>query len=270
MSAIVRLAVLGDPLAYTRSPDLHRAGCAAVGIACESRAWRTSVPELPARLSDLAAEGYAGCNLTMPLKEPGLGAVARASDAARRTRSVNTVTFAEPGGFGETTDGPGFVAWLRELGHDPTGLHVVLLGAGGACRSLGGALAEAGAAVTVSARQPELARAAWVSGAVASFVGWRSADEAAVLADADVVVNGTPLGGPDGPVEPARLGAHTHALDLVYGPELTAWVSRVRASGRPAHDGLGLLVHQARLSLGLWLGREVPVAPLARAVGWPR
>jgi shikimate dehydrogenase len=59
-------------------------------------------------------------------------------------------------------------------------------------------------------------------------------------------------------------------VDLVYGPEVTPWVRAARAAGIEAVDGLGLLVFQAQRSLALWTGREVPLAPLARAVGWPR
>jgi shikimate dehydrogenase len=60
------------------------------------------------------------------------------------------------------------------------------------------------------------------------------------------------------------------AIDLVYGPEPTAWVRAARALGLQAYDGLGLLVFQARRSLALWTGQEVPLEPLAEAVGWPR
>ena len=140
VSAPVRLAVLGDPLAYTLSPVLHRAGCAAVGVACESEALRTSVAQLPGRLADLAARGYLGCNLTHPLKESALDCVAHASVAAEHARSANTIVFRREGGWAETTDGPGFVDLLRSLRLDPARERVVLLGAGGAARSLALAL----------------------------------------------------------------------------------------------------------------------------------
>lgn len=116
MSAPVRLAVLGDPLHYTLSPVLHRAGCAAVGVVCESEALRTRVDELPGRLADLAARGWLGCNLTHPLKESALDCAARASVAAERARSANTLVFREPGGYADSTDGPGFVDLLRSCG----------------------------------------------------------------------------------------------------------------------------------------------------------
>lgn len=270
MNAPVRLAVLGDPLAYTRSPDLHRAGCEALGLACESRALRTPPAELPARLAELAAWGAVGCNLTMPLKEAALAHVAVASALARRARSVNTITFDAAGSRGDSTDGPGFLDLLGERGRDAAREHVLLLGAGGASRSLAAALHETGARVTVSARRPDAAAAGWVEGARDRFVAWRSADESEALRDATVVVNGTPLKGAEPPVEPDRLDPGTLVVDLTYGPDLTPWVSACRARGLEAVDGLGLLVHQARRSLAIWLGRDVPLEPLARSVGWPR
>ena len=267
----MRLAVLGDPLAYTRSPDLHRAGCAAFGIACESQALRTPLAALESRLHELAAAGYRGCNLTHPLKEHALGSVARASLAAERARSVNTIVFAEDGWYGETTDGAGFIELLRELGRDPGAERVVLLGAGGAARSLALALHWAGCPeVRVSARSKPDARYHWGEGLDERFLGWHSKEAAGALHDASLVINCTPLAGEEFPALPSALAPGALAVDLTYTATLTPWVQACRASGLHAIDGLGLLVHQARRSLSLWLGREVPFEPLAAAVGWPR
>lgn len=269
--APVRLAVLGDPLAYTRSPDLHRAGLAAAGLAGESQARRTPITELGATLAELAATGFTGVNLTHPLKEAALDHVARVSAPARRARSVNTIGFATDGAWGETTDGQGLLDFLASLGRDPAGERTVFIGAGGAARSLALALASAGApACTVSARTPERAAGAWAALPGVRRVTWRSADESHALESATLVINATPLGGAEHPAPLAAIAAPALILDLVYGAEITPWVRAARAEGRDAYDGLGLLVHQARRSLELWLERPVPVEPLARAVGWPR
>ena len=160
MSAGMRLAVLGDPLRFTRSPELHRAGCAALGVACESQALRTPLAELRPTLERLAAEGFTGCNLTLPLKGPALDCVADASPAARRARSVNTITFRSSGLHADTTDGEGFVDLLRTLDRDPAQAEIVLLGAGGSARSLALALGEPGrnGVRVVSRRDPGPAR----------------------------------------------------------------------------------------------------------------
>ncbi len=267
MSAPVRLAVLGDPLAYTLSPELHRAGLAAAGREGDSRALRTSVDALGARLAQLANEGCRGVNLTHPLKEPALAHVATASDEARRARSVNTITFEVGGWRGDTTDGAGFVDLLVALGRPAAEARVLVLGAGGAARSLGLALVAAGAAVTVAARDPRRAREGWRDLEVA----WTSLPSAPAAVEAtDVVVNATPRDDVAGPLDVAAIPRGACVIDLVYGPTVTPWVRAARERGLDAWDGLGLLVHQARRSLSLWLGCDLPLAPLATAVGWPR
>lgn len=263
-----KLAVLGDPLAYTRSPELHRAALAAFGLAGGSDAIRTPREALGDRLAELARAGYRGANLTHPLKEAVLASLTHVSEAARRARSVNTVGFGAGGTWGATTDGPGFVDLLRALGRAPASERVVLLGAGGAARSLALALAEAGATVTASARDPAAAAAALPGLERFECAAWRSPEEAAALARATLVVNATPLSGEEPPAPLDRVPGEAAIVDLVYGPEPTPWVRAARAEGRTAHDGLGLLVFQARRSLSLWLEREVPLEPLARAVGW--
>lgn len=268
---LVRLAVLGDPLAFTRSPALHRAGLEALGLAGESVARRTAAAELASRLADLAGEGYLGVNLTHPLKEVALGHVTRVSEAARLARSVNTVGFANDGWWGETTDGPGLVDLLHSLGRDPARARAVLLGSGGASRSVALALRAAGATtVAASARRPEAVRDAWLGVPGVRMVGWRSVEEADALGDATLVINATPLETEAGPAPLAVIPRRALIIDLVYGAQVTPWVRQARGEGREAYDGLGLLVYQARRSLALWLARPVPVDPLAWAVGWPR
>ena len=269
MSAGIALAVLGDPLEYTRSPDLHRAGLASLGLSGDSQALRTSGAELPARLRDLAAQGFRGVNLTAPLKEAVLPLLARCSEQARRAQSVNTVGFEADGWWGDTTDGQGFLDLLATLGRDPAGQHVVFLGAGGAARSLALALADAGAArVTAIARDPAASRAAWQEIPSSQVVDAAGAEAHEARSSSDLLIRAIPAAVEMGGVLPRNRGAL--CIDLVYGPEPTAWTNIAREAGFEAYDGLGLLVFQARLSLGLWFSRPVPVDPLAAAVGWPR
>jgi shikimate dehydrogenase len=270
VTAPVRLAVLGHPLTYTRSPDLHRAGLAALGKIGDSQALPTTPDELPDRLRALAAAGLRGVNLTIPLKQVVLPHLGRVTERARRARSVNTVGFERDETWGDTTDGIGFVHWLRSLGADVERERIVLLGAGGAARSVAAALIEAGAEVTVSARRPEVARASWQEIGDARWATWRSAESRDAVARASLIANATPIDDPAEIMPYDWAGSGATLVDLRYGAEITPWIAGARAAGRSAHDGLGMLVHQARASLTLWLGEDVPVAPLERAVGWPR
>ena len=271
MSRGITLGVLGDPLAHARSPDLHRAGLEALGLAGESQALRTTPGELGGRFTELRARGFTGVNLTHPLKSAALVHLDRVSETAALAHSVNTVGFSADGTWGDTTDGPGFVDWLGALGRDVGASRVLLLGGGAAARSIGLALAMARVrALVVSGRRPGIVTSEWRGIPDARIVAWRGEDERAAIDVADVIVNATPLGGETPPLEVAGIPAGALVLDLVYGPEITPWVRAARAAGLEAYDGLGLLVFQARLSLALWTARPVPVDPLAAAVGWPR
>lgn len=270
MSDRTALAVLGDPLAYTRSPELHRAGFDVLGLKGSSEAIRTTPETLGERLRELAARGYRGVNLTAPLKDVALPLLQRVSGSASVARSVNTVGFEPDGWWGDTTDGPGLVDLLLTLGRSPARQRVTFLGAGGAARSLAVALLAAGApSVAASARNLERVAEGWREIEGARLVGWRSREEEDCLAGSSLVISAIP---PD-PKPPAPLASvpmRALILDLAYGPGPTPWVLAARSEGREAYDGLGLLVFQARLSLALWFECPVPVAPLARAVGWLR
>jgi shikimate dehydrogenase len=267
-AGFVRVGVLGDPLAFTLSPVLHRAALEACGVPGDSEALRTPAAALGGRFAELAARGWRGVNLTHPLKAVALAHLASVSDGARRARSVNTVTFEAGGPAGESTDGPGFVDLLRALGRDPGVERAVLLGAGGASRSIALALLEAGApAVTMTTR--DVTRATTTTQEIPGLrVVERGGDgERRALAESSLVVDALP--GDDA----AGFDAAPHAalaVELAYGAELPPRVARARAAGRAAFDGLGLLVFQGRRSLARWLGREIPLEPMARAVGWPR
>ena len=269
MSTGAALAVLGDPLAYTRSPELHRAGLAHLGLTGSSEALRTPPGELAHRLRDLAARAYHGVNLTAPLKQAVIPLLARVSPAAERARSVNTVGFAPDGWWGDTTDGQGFLDLLATLRRDPVRARVLFLGAGGAARSLALALAEAGAGdIAAAARDVAAAAAAWRGIPSSRIVDWEGDEVRGARTAADLLIRAVPGDVQVGNEWPRSSGAL--CIDLSYGPEPTPWTLTARARGLEAYDGLGLLGFQARISLSLWFSRPVPVDPLARTVGWPR
>jgi len=266
----VKLAVLGDPLRYTASPLLHRAGLAALGFEGDSAALRTPLDDLSTRLHALAAAGYRGVNLTIPLKAAVLPLLDRISAASKIAHSVNTVGFESGSSWGETTDGPGFLDFLERIGVPAAGRRVVLLGAGGASRSIAASLIASGAAsLDVGTRDPASHAPAWRGLGIVPRA-WTPASPRKLLDGATLVINATPLSAPDAPVPPGDMPREALAIDLGYGEEVSPWVVSLRAAGFAAEDGLGMLIHQARRSLGLWTGCPVPLEPLEAAVGWPR
>jgi shikimate dehydrogenase len=165
---------------------------------------------------------------------------------------VNTVARDGDGRLvGHSTDGDGFVDWLAACGVEVAGSDVVVLGAGGAARSVVDALGRAGAAgIAVinrtTARAVEAARLAAVG-----KVG--TVDD---IGAAAIVVNATSVGmGTDElPFDPSHLRPGQVVADLVYHPLESALLRAARLAGCTAVDGLGMLVHQAVRQQILWTG----------------
>lgn len=159
---------------------------------------------------------------------------------------------------------------LVELGRLPGRERVVLLGAGGAARSLADALRTEGAVVSAWARDPARVLESWRALEGIELHAWDGAEARRALAAATLVVNSTPLSSSHEPIPLDAIPRNALLVDLNYGPRLSEMASAARAVGRDAYDGLGLLVHQARRAMAVWTGTPPPVAALARAVGWPR
>jgi len=173
-------------------------------------------------------------------------------DAAAALRSVNTVVLRADGStFGASTDGQGFVESLRVEGVDLAGRRVVVLGAGGAARSIVDALGRSGVADIAVVNRTEAKAVSVATLAPTARVG-----DAADIASADVLVNSTSVGMGTGdlPVDPALLHDRLTVADIVYHPRRTALLAAAESAGARTVEGLGMLVHQAVLQHELWTG----------------
>ncbi len=263
-------AVIGDPVDHSLSPVLHNAAFAALGLDWVYLAFPVATGSVAGAIAGARALGLVGLSVTMPHKAPVAAEMDQLSLTATRLGAVNTVIRRGRELVGESTDGDGFLAALRtDGGWDPSGRRCVVLGAGGAARAIVLALAEAGAAsVTVVARRPPTAIAA---AALAGPVGAVSGIEA--VAGADLIVNATPVGmtGPPGTgdlplgLDPAWLGPGQLVVDLIYAPPSTPLLDAARAAGTQVANGLGTLLHQARLQCRLWTGMDPPLAVMSAA-----
>jgi shikimate dehydrogenase len=258
-----RLAgVIGWPVGHSLSPQMHNAAFAALGMDWVYVAMPVAPGLVEEALRGMAALGFAGVNVTIPLKQDAAAVCDELSAAALRAGSVNTVVAGEGGVLrGETTDGAGM---LDAIGEPPPG-RALVLGAGGAARAAAAALADAGADVTVSARRPE--QAAALAAELGVRAGAWPATETAAL-----IVNATPIGQAGDaaalPVEPAIVAAASMVCDLAYrGDGLdTTLVAAARAAGVPTVDGLDVLVGQGARAFRLFTGRDAPVEEMRRAV----
>jgi shikimate dehydrogenase len=269
-----RLGVLGWPVAHSRSPAMHNAALAALGM----EEWRYQLlPVAPERFAEtvraLPGAGFVGANVTIPHKHAALALADTASDAARAIGAANTLTFTPDGAIAaENTDAPGFLAALSV---SPRGMSALVLGAGGSARAVVWALREAGAGeVSIWNRTP--ARAAALA---------RDLDARAVTAPeaADLLVNCTSVGleSEDGSLKqsatetqglnlPAvtfdQVGNYSYVVDLVYSSSPTPLLAAARSHGVRAVGGLEILLAQGALSFKLWTGVQPPLDVMRRAL----
>ena len=263
-------AVMGNPIAHSKSPRIHALFAAQTGQHLEYRAMLVEPDGFAAAARAFRDAGGKGLNVTVPFKQDAWVFADLLSARAERAGAVNTLIFDATGVRGDNTDGPGLV-------RDLTGNHgcpladkkILLLGAGGAARGvLQPLLAErpaqlvianrtAAKAVELTLRFSDLGR---VSGCgFADLAGRRF----------DLIVNATAAGLHDAvpPLPDGVLATDGWCYDLMYGKEPTAFVRWGWEHGA-AHslDGLGMLVEQAAESFHLWRGVWPETKPVIEAL----
>ena len=275
----LRLAVLGDPVAHSASPQMHNAALAACGLDVRYCRLHIRPDDLSAALRLLAEKGFVGVNCTIPHKAGVLAAVDEADDNAQRAGGVNTVVVGPDGRLrGFSTDGPGLERAVREqFGAELRDLRVLVLGAGGgAGRAVAMQCASAGARrITLINRNPEKLQP--LHEAIAAFYPhdqlasgpWDEAALIAALDQTDLVVNCSALGmnaGDPSPI-PAALLSRAHLLyDTIYTARRTPLMLAADAAGAQSANGLSMLLHQGALSFEIWFGRAAPLEAMRTAL----
>lgn len=277
-AATRRYAVLGHPVAHSLSPRMQNAAFRAAGHDAVYGALDVPPARLAETLARLHAEGYAGLNVTLPHKEETLRLAHSATDAARAAGAANTLRRSALGWEAEATDGTGFIAWLASLGVSPSGSRALLLGAGGAARSVALALAQGGAAaVRIVNRSPDraaavvqAARAGAPTGATVESAPWGGAPAGEhAVPRFDYLVRALSVEAVSEEERRwwRRVAPRGLALDLNYGER--ARLAREEASrmGLRYEEGLALLVEQGALSYEFWTGERAPRNAMREALG---
>jgi shikimate dehydrogenase len=257
----VRLAVVGNPVAHSRSPQIHARFAAAAGHAVDYTRLLSPLDQFTATVRAFADGGARGCNVTVPFKGEAFAACTRLSERARRAEAVNTILFEADGWFGDNTDGAGLVRDIElNAGVPLRGKRVLVLGAGGAAAgALDPLLAARPAAVVVANRTPAKAQA-MIERFAASAARLDVPLSATALetpgAGFDVLVNATAasMQGSVPPLPAGTLAPGALALDMMYGAATLPFLRWARAQGAIARDGLGMLVEQASEAYFVWLG----------------
>jgi shikimate dehydrogenase len=270
------VGVFGHPVGHSVSPAMHNAAFEALGMDWFYMAFDVRPDDLEAALRSLAPLGIMGVNLTIPHKERALEMVDEVSPEARRFGGVNTVRRDNRRLIGYNTDGVGFLGSLAEAGFDPKGKRTVVLGAGGAARSVVRSLADGGAAdIAIFNRSRDRAQRLVdeiAADATRITVGALVDDEVGgAVAEADLVVNATPIGmspRSEGtlPIPATAFHSGLVAYDLIYNPPQTRFLAVAAERGCRTINGIRMLALQGAESFRIWSGRDAPVAVMERAV----
>jgi shikimate dehydrogenase/3-dehydroquinate dehydratase type I len=258
-SATALYAIGGAPLGHSASPAMHNPAFAALGIDAVYVPLETA--DAGEFLAVAEALGVAGASITAPLKESLFARVPAADDLTRRVGALNTLRRREDGSWeARNFDPAGFLEPLTARADSLAGARVVVLGAGGAARTVVRTLAGRGAAVEVAARRRDRAEA------LASEFGVR-ATEWPPATGWDLLVNTTPVGTwpavHEAPLTRDRIRGGC-VYDLVYNPPETQLLRWARDAGAEAIGGLAMLVAQARLQFHWWTARDAPAETMER------
>jgi len=266
-------AVLGSPIAHSKSPVIHALFAQQTGEDLEYQAIQVAPAELAAEIERLIANGWGGVNLTVPLKEHAFG-LARAADWEISARAlsacaVNTLRFDGHQVFADNTDGIGLVRDLERLLGAAGALQdasVVVIGAGGAAQGIVGPLRESGIRslllVNRNLQKAQEVAARWQS-LDATAADWLSVAPLELLAEPwtaagpELVINATSasLAEQQLVIHPSVLSRARAAVDMMYGPAPTVFMQQAQQAGAArVADGLGMLVEQAAEAFFLWRG----------------
>jgi shikimate dehydrogenase len=248
--------IIGWPLGHSLSPLIHNWAFQQHNLPCCYLRWEVKPEAVEAFLGAVRTLPISGVSVTIPHKVTVMPGLDEVSPAARQVGAVNTLFWREGELVGDNTDVTGFLAPLRGRSR-PFGAALVL-GAGGAARAALAGLRQLGVATLVSNRSRDKAEAL-AAAFDASVVDWERRTEA----DADLVVNTTPLGMTGDYQEetpwPSEAMTKRHTFyDLVYNPINTRLLDNARQAGAGAISGLAMFVGQAEAQFRLWTGLDLP------------
>ena len=262
--------VIGNPIAHSRSPRLHKHWLARYGILGDYVPLPVVEGDLADVIRTLPKMGFVGVNITIPHKVAVMEIADQISDRATLIGAANTLIFRKDGKIhADNTDGYGFLANLRQNSNwQATAGPAAVLGAGGAARAVIEALIEAGVTeILLSNRtRPKAEVLQHEFGSKVRVVDWVQAGN--IIEDAALVVNTTSLGMTGSAELRVPLdGLHQGQVvtDLVYSPLRTRLLRQAEAAGCVTVDGLGMLLHQAVPAFERWFGVRPEVDDALRA-----
>jgi shikimate dehydrogenase len=272
-SNTVMYGVIGDPIKHSKSPVmLNRAFCEA-GLNSAYAAFEIPAEKLKDAIYGIRALRFGGMNVTIPHKVDVMAFLDEIDEGAQMIGAVNTIVNQNGKLIGFNTDGIGYVRSLKEeTGISIAGKNILLLGAGGAARGIGYALAkEKPAAIWVANRTPE--RAIGLADDLSLGVdaaGMGLDGIANIKENVDLVVNTTSSGMNPNidelPIDPSWFHGGLMVSDLIYNPLETKLLREAKSRGAVTHGGLGMFIYQGAYAFEYWTGKPAPAEAMRKAV----
>ncbi len=269
--------LLGYPVAHSASPRMQNAAFAALGLDWVYVPWAVPPEALPKVLESLCTIGnFGGANVTIPHKEAAFAFVDERSPEADYIKAVNTIVPRGGSLVGHNTDGEGFVSSLRdEVGEEPRGKRVGLVGAGGGAKAVAYALAQAGVTKlclynrSQNRARPLVQHLGTLFQNVEVLALGLQHIQPDILRGLDIFINATPVG-----MEPSdphlfdynMLPEHLLVCDLIYRPPETPLLAAARFRGCRILNGSGMLLYQGARGFELWTGQKAPVSVMRQAL----
>ncbi|MBL8014178.1 MAG: shikimate dehydrogenase [Candidatus Omnitrophica bacterium] len=261
--------IIGNPLTHTLSPLMHNAAFKALKVNAIYKPFPLEEEELNLFIEDLkeADNPIFGLNVTIPYKEKILPMMDGANAFAEKVGAVNTIVINRQRKlFGYNTDGPGFLAHIKEVGFSPEGKRIAILGAGGTTRAILSALAlfdERPESIKIYNRTYSKAKELLED--LSCRLDMSLVEVVPTIDDlnielADCLINTTSVGlkpTDECLVDPEMLHKSLFVYDVIYNPQETALIKCAKEKGAQTANGLGMLFYQGTLSLQHWANTQL-------------
>ena len=273
------VGIIGDPLGHSLSPAFQQAAFDHLDLNIEYQSWPTKKRDLPERINLLRSEDIIGANITIPYKIDVMEMVDEIDEKARIIGSINTIHNKNGKLFGYNTDSNGFIRSLyEESDFKPDGIHALVIGAGGSARAvISGLIEKQIDRIIIANKTIEKAVILMESfdkptKPIISTVKFQDLPSVSPERKFDLIVNCTPLGMKGTNTEDQfpdvlhLVGESTIVYDLVYNPQETQLLKRIKLLGGIPVSGLGMLVHQGALAFKIWTGHDAPTETMVEAI----
>ncbi|RAL25817.1 shikimate dehydrogenase [Thermoflavimicrobium daqui] len=260
------MGLIGHPVAHSKSPDMMNRACQYLGLPYVYLAYDIDPEKLEQAVNGMKSLKFRGFNVTIPYKVEVINFLDELDDSAKEIGAVNTVVQDAGKWVGHNTDGVGYLRSLvEEIPLKLSEQKVVMLGAGGAARAVGYALATAGVRkISIANRTVQKA-----DQLAKHLSRWTSTEALALshanqsIQEATLLINTTSIGmhpnTSQAPIPKSWLHENLVVSDLIYHPKETELLQTAKQLGAQVHNGLGMLVHQAAIAFELWLGKAAPI-----------